>query len=80
MTLAAVEVSVLLKVVGISLVATLVLTLAYSLCLWGGTAYVERRRTGHDTAAIPSGVLAVLGGAIFVGALILGLIIMTSKG
>jgi hypothetical protein len=79
-TLAAVDVDVLLKVVGVSLGAGLLLAVAYCLCLYGGIGYVDRRRAGQTAAAIPFGILAVVGGAVFVAALILGLAIMTSKG
>jgi hypothetical protein len=69
--IASVAVQDLLELAGVSLVATIALSLAASVCVLGVTRATELRRSGHAVAAggyaalALSGVLVVTAGVVF---------------
>ena len=74
-----VETGKLAEAAGASLVAALVVSLAFSLLVRGTTRSTERRRQGRTVAATAYVAVAVLGLAGCLAALVVGLLVMTSK-
>lgn len=68
-----------LQVIWASLAAGLGVTLAFSLAIIGATRAVDLRRDGHTGAASLYAVLLVLGLAATAAAIVLGIVVMTSK-
>jgi hypothetical protein len=79
MMLAAVEVSDLLEVVWVSLVAGVGVTLTFSLVVLGGGRSAEARRTGRDRVANSYAVLATIAFVLFAAGVVYGVNIMLSK-
>jgi hypothetical protein len=77
---AAVKAGDLLEVVWVSLVAGIVVTIAYSLTIFGGARWAEARRSGASIAAIGWAGLALLAFVAFAGTVVFGVHIMLSKG
>jgi hypothetical protein len=77
--LAAVKAGDLLEVVWVSLVAGVIVCIAFALVVLGGARSAESRRVGRGTAAMAYGALAVLAFAAFGGAVIYGLHVMLAK-
>ena len=67
------------KVIGYSLVATIGLTLAFSLFIVGANGVLEARRTGRGAVGFGYGVLAVVALAATLGAIVYGIILMAEK-
>ena len=67
------------KVVAWALVAGVGLCLAFSLTILGATRFADMRRDQRDVEAAAFGVLAVLGIAATLAALVLGIVVMTTK-
>lgn len=67
------------KVVVASLVAGVVVTTAFALTILGATRFAEMRRSGRSLEASGYGVLAILGAAVCTGAIVGGIIVMTTK-
>jgi hypothetical protein len=53
--------------------------LAFSLAVAGGTRFAEERRDGAPARAVMWGVLAALGLAVCLAAIVLGIVVMTTK-
>ncbi len=68
------------EVVAYSLLAGVGLSIAFSLAILGATRFVDMRRDGRVIEAGFYAVLMTLGLAATFGALVLGVIVMTSKG
>jgi hypothetical protein len=79
MMLAAVQVSDLLEVVWVSLVAGVGITLTFSLVVLGGGRSAEARRTGRDRVAGGYVALATLAFVLFAAGVAYGVQIMLSK-
>ena len=67
------------KVVVASLVAGIGVTGAFSFAVLGVTRSAEMRRARRGVEASGFAVLGVLGGAVCVGAVVVGIIVMSSK-
>jgi hypothetical protein len=74
-----VDTGALLKTVGASLVAGVGVTLAFSVAIYGSVRFVELSGDERRIAAIAAGALALLGLAVSVAAVALGIVVMTSK-
>jgi hypothetical protein len=68
------------EVIGYSLLAGVGLSMAFSLTLLGAIRFADNRRAGKDAKATAFAVLGVLGMAATLGALVLGIVVMTTKG
>jgi hypothetical protein len=80
MPFAAIEVGQLLDVVWESLVAAIVVIVAFSLVVRWSARSAEARRAGHGTAAVTYAGLAVLGLLAFGAVVVYGVHVMLSKG
>jgi len=69
----------LLKTVAASLAATIGVTLAFSIAIYGAARAAEFRRSDQMLAVGASLVLLVVGLGMCVAALVLGFIVMTTK-
>ena len=69
----------ILEVIWVSLLAGIVVTVAYSLVIFGGARWAEARRNGASSAAIDWAGVAVLAFAAFAGTVVFGVHIMLSK-
>lgn len=74
-----VDTAALAKVVAASLVAGIGITVAFALAILGTTRFTDMRQ---DARSIEAGAFAILGGlalAACVGAVVFGIVVMTSK-
>jgi hypothetical protein len=79
MTATIVETRDLLETVVASLIAGVGITAVFSVAIWGGARFVDLSRGGRTVAA---GAAAVLGGLALlatVAAVVVGIVVMTSK-
>jgi hypothetical protein len=53
--------------------------LAFSVAVAGGTRFAEERRAGAGVRAVIWGALATVGFAICLGAIVLGIVVMSTK-
>lgn len=67
------------KVVAAALVTGVGVTLAFSIAVLGATRSVEMRRDRRGTEASMFAALGFLGAAVCVAAIVLGIIVMSSK-
>jgi hypothetical protein len=77
---AAVKAGDILEVIWVSLLAGIVVTIAYSLVILGGARWAEARRSGTSIAAIAWAGLAMVALVAFAGTVVFGVHIMLSKG
>jgi hypothetical protein len=68
------------EVVLYSLAAGVGVAVCFSLAIVGATRFGDARRAGGSTAAVTYALLATVGLAATVGAVVVGIIVMTSKG
>jgi hypothetical protein len=68
------------KVVAASLIAGLGTTLCFSLAVAGATRFAEMRRASRAVPATCYAVLALAGLAATLGAIVVGIAVMTNKG
>lgn len=78
--IAAVDSAALLELALAAPLAALVVTLSWGMVVYGTARAGEARRGGRAAAAALHVGLAALGGLVFTTAIVLGLIVMTSKG
>jgi uncharacterized membrane protein YjgN (DUF898 family) len=76
---AALEAGDIVEVIWVSLLAGIVVTISYSLVIFGGARWAEARRAGTSAAAIAWAGLAVLAFAAFAGTVVFGVHIMLAK-
>lgn len=76
----ATDMAALLQLVWAAPLAALTVTVSWALVIWGSTRAADSRRDGRTGQATLHLGVAILGGAIFAGAVAFGLIVMTSKG
>jgi len=74
-----VETKALLDTVIYSLAAAIGVTTAFSLAIYGATRAAELRRDDRPLLATASGILAATGLSACVAAIVLGVIVMTTK-
>jgi hypothetical protein len=74
-----VETRELLDTVIYATVAALGLILVYSLAIWGLTRYADLSRDGRPIAAGAAATVAALGLLASIGAVVFGIVVMTSK-
>jgi hypothetical protein len=77
--IAAIDTEALLDLLWAAPLAVLVVTVSWALLINGVTRAVEARRDGRVAVAGAYGVLAIVGGALFATAVVLGLLIMVAK-
>jgi tetrahydromethanopterin S-methyltransferase subunit D len=77
---AAVEAGDIFEVIWVSLLAGVVVTVAYSFVVVGSARSAQARRNGEGTAALVWAGLAVLAFAAFAACVVFGVHIMLSKG
>ena len=80
MLFAEVELSHLLEVIWVSLVAGVAVTIMFAVVVFGSARSSEARRAGQSGAAVAYAGLAVLAFAAFAAAVAFGVHIMLSKG
>lgn len=78
--IATVDAAALLELVWAAPLAALLVTVAWGMVVFGTARAGEARRDGRTGAAVLHFGVAVIGTAIFTTAIVLGLIVMTSKG
>ena len=69
----------LLQTVVAALVAGVGITLIFSLALLGAARFADMNREGRPLAAAAFGTLAVVGVLAFLGAIAVGIVVMTTK-
>ena len=74
-----VDTSALLKVIATALVAGIGITVAFSLAILGATRFADMRRDERPLEARLYGGLTVLAFAVVLAAVVLGILIATSK-
>ena len=77
---AALKAGDILEVIWVSLLAGIVVTVAYSLLIFGGARWAEARRNGASGSAIGWAGLATVAFLAFAGTVVFGVHIMLSKG
>jgi hypothetical protein len=77
--LGAVKAGAIVEVVWVSLVAGVLVCIAFALVVLGGARSAEARRGGRGTAALAYGTLAALAALAFVAAVVVGVQVMLSK-
>jgi hypothetical protein len=75
----AVDSHALLELIWAAPVAALTVTIAWGLVIHGSARALEARRDGRNGLAVAHATIAVAGAALFAVAVVLGLIILTSK-
>lgn len=76
---AIVETRELLETMAASLIAGVGITAAFSLSIWGAARFVELSREERPVAAGGAAVVGVLALAVTLGAVVTGIVVMTSK-
>jgi 4-amino-4-deoxy-L-arabinose transferase-like glycosyltransferase len=74
-----VDTSALGKVILWSLAAGIGVTAAFAVAIVGSTRFAEMRRSGRIVEAGAFGLLAVVALAAFAAAIVIGIVVMTSK-
>ena len=77
---AEVQLSHLLEVIWVSIVASIFATVTFSFVVFGSARSAEARRAGNGGTAVVFGGLAVLAFLAFAAAVVLGVNAMLSKG
>ncbi|MEA2194662.1 MAG: hypothetical protein QOG42_1096 [Solirubrobacteraceae bacterium] len=78
--IASVDSGALLELVWAAPLAAIVVVTAWGLVVYGTARAGEARRNGQTGSAALHVAIATLGGALFVTAIVLGLIVTTAKG
>ena len=74
-----VETKDLVSTVIASVIAGVGVTTVFSVAIWGGTRFVDLSRGGRPVAAGAAAALGVLALLATVGAVVVGIVVMTSK-
>jgi Na+-driven multidrug efflux pump len=77
--LGAVDFHALGQVIWVSLVASVGVTVLYSLAIFGFGKATEARRSGNELAAVGYGTLAVVALIVFAAAVVIGVLVMLHK-
>ena len=78
--IAALNTDALLELAWAAPLAVLTVTVAWGLVIRGTALALEAQREGRSATAALHALVAVAGGALFMAALVVGLLIMVSKG
>jgi len=78
--IASVDSAALLELVWAAPLAAIIVVTAWGLVVYGTTRAGEARRNGQSASAALHVAIATVGGALFVAAIVLGLIVTTAKG
>jgi hypothetical protein len=76
----AIDIDALLELVWAAPLSVLAVTVAWGMVVHGSTRALEARRDRRSLAAGGHMVLSLAGAALFTAAVVLGLVIVTSKG
>lgn len=79
MLLASIDTKALLETVIASVVAGVGITIVFSFAIYGAARFSEFAREGRNSAAIAFGALGVMSGLAFIAAIVIGIIVMTTK-
>ena len=79
MRLASIDTDALIELVWAAPLATIVVALTYSLFMVGAARANDARRAGDAVAATAYGALAVVGFVAFAAAVVVGVLVITSK-
>jgi cytochrome c biogenesis protein CcdA len=79
MQIAFVDTKALLETVIASFVAGVGITIVFSFAIYGAARFSELARAGRNAAAIGFGALGVASGLAFVAAIVVGIVVMTTK-
>jgi hypothetical protein len=74
-----VETKDLVSTVIASVIAGVGITTVFSVAIWGGTRFVDLSRDGRPLAAGAAAALGALALLLTVGAVVVGIVVMTSK-
>jgi hypothetical protein len=74
-----VDIDVLLEVVGAAFAAGIGITAIFGLVIYGSTRFADLRREGNALGAAAFATFAAVGSTAFVAAVVLGIVVMTSK-
>lgn len=74
-----VELDKLVEVVWVSSLAGVGVTVVYSIAIAGASIFGDARRESRTGAALAAGAVAALAIAVFVGAVVFGVLVMTNK-
>ena len=74
-----VDMDVLMKVVGAAFAAGIGITAIFGCVIYGTTRFADMQREGNTPGAAVFGVLAAVGFAGFVAAVVYGIFVMTNK-
>jgi hypothetical protein len=74
-----VDIDVLLEVVGAAFAAGIGITAIFGFVIYGSTRFDDLRREGNAVGAAAFATFAAVGFAAFVAAVVLGIVVMTSK-
>ena len=77
--IAAIDIDALLELVWAAPLAVLTVTIAWGLVIRGTTAALEAGREGRTVPATLHALVAIVGGLLFLAAVVFGLLIMLSK-
>jgi len=77
--ISAVDSSALLELVWAAPLAVLTVTIAWGLVIHGSARAFEAHRDGRSGLAVAHAAIAIVGAALFMTAIVFGLIVMTSK-
>jgi hypothetical protein len=69
----------LLQSVAAALVAGIGVTAIFCVAIFGAARFADMNRSGRPAAAVAFGIVAILGLIAFAGAIVVGLVVMTSK-
>jgi len=79
MLIAFIDTGALAKTVAAAFISGVGITLIFSLAIYGTSRFAELGREGRNSAALAYGAIGLAAGLAFVGAIVVGIIVMTSK-
>ena len=74
-----IDTGALAKTVAAAFISGVGITLVFSVAIYGMSRFAELGREGRNSAAIAYGSIGMVAGLAFVAAIVVGIIVMTSK-
>jgi hypothetical protein len=74
-----IDTEALAKTVVAAFVSGVGVTLIFSIALYGAARSAQMGREGRNSSAMAFGALALVGGLVFVAAIVVGIVVMTTK-
>ena len=74
-----VDIDALVQVLWVSLLAGIGVTAAWAAAILGSTRWVDLSRSGRTGEALLFGLVALVGFAVVLGAVVFGIVVMTDK-